>query len=72
MNSKYESLTLVQLKAELKKRHAKVSGRKKELLERSVILFLFPEINQFHILEFSISTESDCRDKHPFKYQNEG
>ena len=34
MNSKYVDLKLADLKAELKKRHTKVTGRKKELVER--------------------------------------
>jgi hypothetical protein len=32
--SKYNSMTVPQLKAQLKKRNAKLSGRKKELIER--------------------------------------
>jgi predicted HTH domain antitoxin len=32
--SKYTSMTVPQLKVELKKRGAKLSGRKKELIER--------------------------------------
>ena len=34
MSSKYGVLTLPQLKEELRKRNAKVSGRKQELVER--------------------------------------
>ena len=40
MNSKYGSLTLIDLKAELRKRHAKVSGKKKELVERWLFYIL--------------------------------
>lgn len=35
---KYASLTIPALKTELKKRNARLSGRKKELIERFVVL----------------------------------
>ena len=43
MNSKFETLTLNELKAELKKRNAKVSGNKKELVEICIFPFYLPK-----------------------------
>ena len=48
MNSKYVKHKLADLKAKLKKRRAKVTGRKKELVER-----LFSSNLQKHFLEIS-------------------
>ena len=39
MPREYADLTLVKLRAELQKRSAKVSGRKKELVARYVLLW---------------------------------
>jgi len=36
---KYDALTLVELRTELRKRGAKVSGRKAELISRFVVCF---------------------------------
>ena len=43
MNSKFKSLTLNELKAELKKSNAKVSGIKKQLVEMCIFPFYLPK-----------------------------
>ena len=54
MNSKFESLSLNELKAELKKRNAKVSGRKKELVERCLFPFYLPKYLPSQSRHFSV------------------
>ena len=45
-HSKYANFTIPQLKEELKRRNARLSGRKKELIERSVIDKLFKRVEK--------------------------